>query len=363
MIRYEDLHQANKNFFQAFRENFNLVLESGRFILGEQVRKFEFDFAKYHNILHCIGVASGLDALTLSLKALALDAGSEIIVPSNTYIATILAIVHAGLKPVLVEPDVNTYNLDPSKVEDAISAKTKAIMVVHLYGRCCEMDEIQKLCRQYHFLLIEDCAQSHGAKYKNQLSGTFGQCAGFSFYPTKNLGCLGDGGAVLCKDEKIADIIRSLRNYGSSEKYNNEYAGYNSRLDELQAAFLQVKLKALDQINAHKRKLAALYLNHLGKDFIRPVTDPDHFDVYHIFAIRHPARNELREYLLRNGIETEVHYPIPPHHQKALKTFFNNSSFPISELIHNTILSLPCSFAHTEENIYQVIQIINNFKK
>jgi dTDP-4-amino-4,6-dideoxygalactose transaminase len=361
MIPYEDLHQVNKNFFQAFRENFNLVLESGRFILGEQVRKFEFEFARYHNILHCIGVASGLDALTLSLKAFGLSTGSEVIVPSNTYIATILSIIHAGLKPVLVEPDINTYNLDPSKIEDSISSNTRAIMVVHLYGRCCEMDEIKKLCRQHDLLLIEDCAQSHGAKYKDQLSGTFGDCAAFSFYPTKNLGGLGDGGAVLCTDEKIAALIRSLRNYGSSKKYNNEYTGYNSRLDEIQAAFLQVKLKSLDEINAHKRKLAALYLNHLNAQFTRPATDPDHFDVYHIFTVRHPARNELREYLLRNGIETEIHYPIPPHHQKAFKSIFNNSSFPISELIHNTILSLPCSFAHTEENIYHVIETINNF--
>jgi len=361
MIRYEDLYQVNKNFFQAFRENFNLVLESGRFILGDRVRQFEIDFASYHDSPYCIGVGNGLDALVLSLKALELKPGSEVIVPSNTYIATILAILHADLIPVMVEPDINTYNIDPLKIEAAVSMKTKAIMVVHLYGRCCDMDEVRKICQLHKLILLEDCAQSHGAKYKNQLCGTFGECAGFSFYPTKNLGCLGDGGAVLCKDEKIAEMIRSLRNYGSSKKYYTDYLGYNSRLDEIQAAFLQVKLKFLEQINGHKRKLAALYIKNLKKDFISPVEDADHFDVYHIFPVRHPQRDKLRAYLLQSGIETEVHYPLPPHQQQALKNIFKKSSYPISETIHDTIVSLPCSFAHSAENIYQVIETMNKF--
>jgi dTDP-4-amino-4,6-dideoxygalactose transaminase len=362
MVPYEDLKLVNKPFTECFRQQFENLLSSGWYILGDQVRRFENDFASYHHLPHCIGVANGLDALILSLKALQLKEGSEVLVPSNTYIATILAIIHNGHVPVLVEPDIHTYNIDPGKIEDLITKKTAAVLVVHLYGKCCKMDEIMDICRRHGLALIEDCAQSHGAKYKGQLCGTFGDMAAFSFYPTKNLGCLGDGGAVLTKDDKLADPVRMLRNYGSSEKYRNKYVGYNSRLDELQAAFLQVKLKSLATINAHKKQLASIYINQLREDFIRPSIDRDHDDVYHIFTVRHSKRDELRKHLAAHGIGTEVHYPVPPHRQEALNNIFANNSYPVSEQIHQTILSLPCSTAHSVEDVQRVVTVMNEFR-
>ena len=361
MIRYEDLKASNQHLFKSFRERFDQVLESGWFILGNHVKEFEEKFAAFHRLPYCIGVGNGLDALVLSMKSYDIPLGSEIIVPSNTYIATILAVIHAGLKPVLVEPNIATYNIDPSKIEEALTPKTRGVLVVHLYGKCCEMDRIIQICKQHALLLFEDCAQSHGAKYKDQLAGTFGDCAGFSFYPTKNLGALGDGGAVLCKMEQTAARIRSLRNYGSSIKYQNDQVGFNSRLDELQAAFLTIKLNALEQFTTHKRKLASLYHQYLKDDFIKPEVNPDYFDVYHIYSIRHAERTKLKAYLYQNEIETEIHYPIPPHQQKALSELFAPSQFPVAELIHQSILSLPCSFAHSEEDIYRVIEVMNKF--
>jgi dTDP-4-amino-4,6-dideoxygalactose transaminase len=361
MIRYEDLKAANTFLFTAFRESFEKVLDSGWFILGNHVKKFEEKFSAYHQMPHCIGVGNGLDALVLSLKALSIPEGSEVIVPSNTYIATILAIIHAGLKPVLVEPNLSTYNIDPSRIEEAITPFTKAVLIVHLYGKCCEMDVIVNICKHHHLHLVEDCAQSHGAKYKQQLCGTFGDCAAFSFYPTKNLGALGDGGAVLCKNDDTRSRIQALRNYGSLKKYHNIEIGYNSRLDEMQAAFLLVKLNVFDKITEHKRKLASLYQKNLKDDFIKPITDTDYFDVFHIYAVRHYQRDMLKTYLLQNEIETEIHYPVPPHHQPALKKYFSNKIFPLSETIHQTILSLPCSFAHSEEDVLKVIEVINKY--
>ncbi|HEY0679384.1 MAG TPA: DegT/DnrJ/EryC1/StrS family aminotransferase [Chitinophagaceae bacterium] len=361
MIPYEDLKLVNKEFSNDFLREFEKVLSSGWYILGDEVRKFEADFAAYHDIPHCIGVANGLDALILSLKTLNLPPGSEVIVPSNTYIATILSIIHCGLKPVLVEPRIDTYNIDPEKIAGFITSNTSAILVVHLYGKCCDMDPVLEICRHHRISLIEDCAQSHGARYKNRLCGTFGEAAAFSFYPTKNLGCLGDGGAVLTSDGSLETKIRLLRNYGSSRKYYNEEVGYNSRLDELQAAFLQVKLKKLHQINSHKKKLAELYRSHLSEAFIKPHFHSDYDDVFHIFTVRHERRDALREYLRVNGVNTEVHYPVPPHQQKALLPLLGQMEFPISEEIHKTILSLPCSTAHTEEDIYRVIEVMNKF--
>ncbi len=360
MVPYEDLKLVNQPFFEQFLQKFRSVSESGWYILGEQVKQFEAEFASYHKAENCIGVANGLDALILSLKAYFFKPGTEVIVPSNTYIATILAVLHAGLVPVLVEPDVFTYNIDATKLESAINEKTRAIMVVHLYGKCCDMDPIIEICKKNDLILIEDCAQAHGGKYKGKLSGTFGDCAGFSFYPTKNLGALGDAGAVICKDASIAEIIYSFRNYGSKKKYFNDHIGYNSRLDEFQAAFLLVKLEWLDKINTHKRKLASLYHQHLKEEFMKPIQSEDFYDVYHIFPVRHQKRNELKEYLLENKIMTEIHYPVPPHQQPALK-FLSDQRFPISEEIHRTILSLPCSFAHTEEQILNVIEVMNRF--
>lgn len=360
MIEYENLFKVNETFLKDFLTSFNNTFNSGWFILGKNVEKFEKEFASYIGNEYCVGVASGLDALILPLRYYNFEMGSEVIVPSNTYIATILSIVRCGLKPVLVEPDIKTYNIYPSKIEEAITQKTKAIMVVHIYGKCCDMDPIISLCKKHNLKLIEDCAQSHGAKYKNRMSGTFGDVNAFSFYPTKNLGALGDAGSVNTNDENIANTVRSLRNYGSGKKYYNERVGYNSRLDEVQAGFLSIKLKRLDEINSHKRRLASIYLKELKDDFIKPDVDSDYFDVYHIFNVRHPKRDSLKEFLLKNDIKTDIHYPIPPHKQKAMEGIIEGD-YPISEEIHNTTLSLPISFFHKDEDIYKVIEVMNKF--
>ncbi len=361
MIEYENLRSVNKPFFEEYIKSFKDTLESGWYILGENVKKFENEFANYLNSPNCIGVASGLDALILSLKAFDFEKESEVIVPSNTYIATILSILHCGLKPVLVEPDIRTYNIDPTRIEEKISQRTKAIMAVHLYGKPCEMDPILNICNKYNLKLIEDCAQSHGAKYKNKMTGTFGAFGAFSFYPTKNLGALGDAGSIITNDANLAIAIRRLRNYGSDLKYYNELIGFNSRLDEVQAGFLSVKLKKLDAINNHKRKLAQIYFDNLKDDFIKPHIDKNFFDVYHIFNIRHEKRDDLKDYLLKNGIKTDIHYPVPPHKQKAMKEIITEKNFPISEEIHRTTLSLPISYSHTEDDISKVIEIMNMF--
>jgi len=361
MIDYENLGKLNQSFFKGFEASFKATLESGWYVLGKNVANFENEFANYIGSNHCLGVASGLDALILSLKAFNFKEGDEVIVPSNTYIATILAIVHAGLKPVLVEPDINTYNIDPNKIEEKITSKTKAIMVVHLYGKVCKMDAITSICANHKLKLIEDCAQSHGATFKNKQSGTFGDFGCFSYYPTKNLGALGDAGSITTDNEELLAKVKQLRNYGSSVKYVNEIVGYNSRLDEVQAGFLSIKLKSLDKITAHKRELAKLYLTHLKADFIKPQVHEDYFDVYHIFNIRHPKRDELKAYLLKNNVKTEIHYPIAPNKQKAMQGIIDNEAYPISELIHQTTLSLPISFFHTEKDVMKVIEIMNKF--
>lgn len=361
MIEYENLSKVNKHFKEQFKNAFSDVLDSGWFILGERVEKFEKEFADYLQVQFCDGVASGLDALILSIKVLDLPKGSEIIVPSNTYIATILSIMQSGYIPVLVEPDLRTYNIDSSLIEASITKKTKAIVVVHLYGKPCDMDPIMSICRKHKLYLIEDCAQAHGATYKGKKVGSFGDLAAFSFYPTKNLGCLGDGGAVTTNVQEYHKKVRMLRNYGSDKKYHNTYIGINSRLDEIQAAFLSIKLKSLDEINKHKRALASLYLNNLNGDFILPVQNDDFFDVYHIFNIRHKRRDELKEYLLKNGIKTDIHYPIAPHKQKAL-SFLSKMKFPISEEIHSTTLSLPISTCNNVGDITKVTEVLNSFK-
>ena len=361
MIEYENLRKSNEKFYSEYRESFENTLESGWFILGERVKTFENEFAAYIGNKHCVGVANGLDALIICLKSLDIEKGSEVIVPSNTYIATILSVLNCGLIPVLVEPDIKTYNMDPLKVEEKISDKTKAIMVVHLYGKSCDMDPISALCDKYSLHLIEDCAQSHGAKYKNKTTGTFGVMSAFSFYPTKNLGALGDGGSVNTDDEALCETVKKYRNYGSLKKYINEIIGVNSRLDEIQAGFLSVELKHLDMINSHKRKLAGIYLKNLKDDFIKPEVHDDYYDVYHIFNVRHPQRDRLKEYLLDNGIKTDIHYPMSPHRQKAMDGFFDGQKFPVSDEIHNTTLSLPVSYCHSEDDLYRVIEIMNKF--
>lgn len=361
MIEYENLKKSNEQFFKEYRDKFDEILESGWYILGNNVKKFEENFSYFNNSKYTIGVASGLDALILSLKAFDFGKDSEIIVPSNTYIATILSVLHNGFKPVLIEPDLNTYNIDPSKIEAKVTKKTKAIMVVHLYGQPCDMKPIVELAIKYNLKIIEDCAQAHGAEYFGQKVGTFGVGA-FSFYPTKNLGALGDAGAIVTNDEELKNTILKLRNYGSSKKYYNDLVGYNSRLDEMQAGFLDVKLKYLDDITERKRGLAKIYLDNLDDRFIKPALKDGYKDVYHIFAIRYKKRDELKEYLLKNDIKTEVHYPVAPHKQIAMQNIISED-FPISQEIHETILSLPISYYHSENDIKRVVEVMNNYDK
>ncbi len=361
MIEYENLGKLNAPFFDEYEKAFKQTLESGWYILGNKVQAFETEFSAYCNTKHCIGLASGLDALILSLRSFDFEKGAEVIVPSNTYIATILSIIHNGLKPVLVEPDIATYNIDPAKIEEKITSKTRAIMVVHLFGKMCEMDSINAIAKKHNLKVIEDCAQAHGALYKNKKAGNWGDFGAFSFYPTKNLGAIADAGAMTTNDSDLADKIKTLRNYGSKTKYYNELVGFNSRLDEIQAAFLSVKLKKLDAINQHKRNLAKLYLSELKSYFIKPVVHPDYFDVYHIFNIRHEKRDALKEYLLQNQIKTEIHYPVAPNKQKAMAGIIDNQITPIAEKIHQTTLSLPISFYHSEQDILKVIEVMNKF--
>lgn len=361
MIEYENLRKLNEPFIEDYNLAFNRVIDSGWFILGNEVKSFEKTFAQWCGVSHCAGVANGLDALVLSLRSLGLERGDEVIVPSNTYIATILAIVQEGLKPVLVEPDIRTYNIDPAKIASAISSRTRVIMVVHLYGKCCDMKSILEIAKARTLFVIEDAAQAHGAKQDGKSVGTFGHLAAFSFYPTKNLGALGDAGAVTTNDDALDLSIRRLRNYGSERKYYNDVPGVNSRLDELQAAFLSRKLTRLNDINSHKRKLAALYQNGLKKDFILPHNDENYFDVFHIYNVRHEKRDALKQYLLKHEIGTEIHYPVAPVKQRAMKGIIDHFETPIAEEIHQTTLSLPISFFHTEKNILQVIDVMNQF--
>lgn len=361
MIEYENLRKVNEPFYEDYIKTFQSVLKSGWFVLGQQVKDFEQNFAAYCGTKYCIGTANGLDALTICLKALDFKEGQEVIVPSNTYIATILSILNCKLKPVLVEPDIRTYNLDPTLIEEAISSNTVAIMVVHLYGKCCDMEAIQAISKKHNLSIVEDCAQAHGAMFKGQKAGAFGDLSAFSFYPTKNLGALGDGGSINTNSQRLDEITRKFRNYGSNKKYHNDLIGVNSRLDEIQAAFLNQKLKRLHEINDHKRRLAFLYQKNLKSDFVKPQIHPDYHDVYHIYNIRHPRRNELKEYLLHKGIGSEIHYPVPPHRQNAMMGILDHYALPVSEEIHNTTLSLPISFFHKISDIEKIIEVMNEF--
>jgi dTDP-4-amino-4,6-dideoxygalactose transaminase len=361
MIEYENLRKSNELFFEEWKESFESVLQSGWFILGEKVKLFEKSFSSYCNVKYCTGTANGLDALTISLRAFKFDESAEVLVPSNTYIATILSVLHNNLKPVLVEPDINTYNIDPALIEEKITPHTRAIIVVHLYGKICDMDPINAIAEKYNLKVIEDCAQAHGATYKSRKAGSLSHAAAFSFYPTKNLGALGDAGALTTNDENLHESYNTLRNYGSKKKYYNEIIGFNSRLDEIQAAFLSIKLKYLDKINAHKKLLAGIYFKNLKSDFILPVVHKDYEDVYHIFNIRHENRDDLKKYLFEKDIQTEIHYPVSPDMQNAIKGIVNYSSNPISAEIHKTTLSLPVSFGNTEDEVYQIVEAMNKF--
>ncbi|MEO6813493.1 MAG: DegT/DnrJ/EryC1/StrS family aminotransferase [Ginsengibacter sp.] len=366
---FDDLHKPIK---QELLKAFEEVLDSNWFILGEKVKTFEQEFAEFCGVKNCVGVANGLDALILILEGYKqsgfMKNGDEILVPSNTYIASILAISRAGLTPVLVEPDINTYLIDENLIEQKITSKTKAILPVHLYGRLCNMIAINSIAKKYNLKVIEDCAQSHGASINGIKCGNLGDAAGFSFYPGKNLGALGDGGSVTTNDEELAQTIIALRNYGSHKKYENIYQGINSRLDEVQAAFLSVKLKNLNTDNQKRRKIAQYYIDHINSDLIRlPYTKftnvldlEDH--VWHVFAIRVAKRERFQNYLLQNGIQTVIHYPIPPHKQQAYAEW-NNDSYPVSEKIHEEIISLPISPVISDIQSKTVVDIVNTYQK
>lgn len=362
MIAYEDLARTNAPYMEAMRKSFDDTLASGWYVMGQNVSRFEQDFARYCGVAHCIGTGNGLDAIELCLRAFGFKPGSEVIVPANTYIATILAVLRSGLVPILVEPDPVTCNLDPGRIEAAITPRCVAILPVHMYGKTCRMGPILGIARTHGLKIIEDAAQAHGARYRQAKAGAMGDCNAFSFYPTKNLGALGDGGAVTTNDPDLAKRIARLRNYGSSIKYQFDEIGCNSRLDEIQAGFLGVKLAYLDEINQHKRELAQAYLRLLPDTFIKPVVEADHFDVYHIFNIRHERRDALRDWLRERGIGTDIHYPIAPHRQPALRHLFEGAEFPISDSIHATTLSLPIARFHTIQDIERVAQAIVDFR-
>ncbi|MCW3118466.1 MAG: 4-keto [Chitinophagaceae bacterium] len=365
MIKFLDLQKINQQHSDEFKKAIGRVLDSGWYLLGNEVKQFEKNFASFCQADHCVGVANGLDALILILKAYKIQGlmkdGDEIIVPANTYIASILAITATNLKPVLVEPALNTYNLDTSLIEKAITPRTKAVMIVHLYGQCAYNDKVKEICDQYGLKLIEDNAQAQGAVYKGKKTGSLGDAAGTSFYPGKNLGALGDGGAVTTNDPELAEVVRTVANYGSKVKYVNEYLGQNSRLDEIQAAILDVKLGQLNDDNQRRREVANRYHAKIKnpKIVLPHIVSPEGH-VWHLFVIRTENRDQLQQYLADNKIQTLVHYPIPPHKQTAYKEW-NVQRFPITEKIHNEVLSLPISPVLTEDEVSYVIEIINRY--
>lgn len=360
-IPYENLALANKSFVAALRFQFDEVVQAGWFIQGARLSQFEKQFAAYCGTSYCAGVGNGSDALALALRSFGFSAGAEVIVPANTCIATILAILNAGLHPVLVEPDPDTCNLSPEAIGPAVTGKTVAVVPVHLYGKCCPMEEINHEAERHGLKVVEDAAQAHGATYKGRKAGAWGHLAAFSFYPTKNLGALGDGGAVTTNRADGDEFVRQMRNYGATSRNEHNLPGVNSRLDELQAAFLSVKLQSLDKMIRHKQTLAGLYHEGLKSSFRKPVRQKDFVDTHHIYHVRHPRRDALRQYLLENGIHAEIHYPVPPHRQNALKQRYGHLSFPITEEIHATTLSLPVSTIHSEKDIERVIDVMNRF--
>ncbi len=373
MVKFLDLKKINESFEPELSQAIKNVLDSGWYLLGNEAKAFEFDYSSFLGVKHCIGVANGLDALRLILRAYIelgiMKEGDEIIVPANTYIATILAITENRLVPVLVEPDITTYNIDPFKIEERINSNTKAILIVHLYGQNSMHKEIFRLGNKYNLKLIEDNAQAHGCFYHERRTGALGHSAGHSFYPGKNLGAIGDAGAVTTDDDDFAEIIRTIANYGSKIKYQCLYKGLNSRLDEIQAAILRVKLNRLDEDNRCRKGIARYYINNIktlnltlplpGKNDDNEFEKNDH--VWHVFAVRHPKRDILQKYLNDNEIQTLIHYPIPPHKQKAYAEW-NHLNLPVTEKIHNEILSLPISPVMNISETEKVVDIINEFK-
>ncbi|MGG2053019.1 DegT/DnrJ/EryC1/StrS family aminotransferase [Lysinibacillus pakistanensis] len=362
MIPFLDLKKINEQHHDLITQAIDKVVNSGWYILGESVNEFEEKFATYCGTKYCVGVANGLDALTLIIKAYGIGKGDEVLVPSNTYIASILAISANGATPILVEPDLNTYNIDPLNIEKHITDRTKAIMVVHLYGQSGDMKPINEIAKKYNLKVIEDCAQAHGAIYEEKRVGNLGDAAAFSFYPGKNLGALGDAGAITTNDEELYINLKAYRNYGSHKKYENIYKGVNSRLDEMQAAILSVKLDFLDDENNHRRKIAKYYLENINNDkVVLPKIEVDSQHVWHVFVIRTDNRDKLQKYLLDNEIRTIIHYPIPPHKQEAYVEW-NHLSYEISEKIHKEILSIPVSPVMTMDEAKKVVEVINKYE-
>lgn len=365
MIKFLDLQKINQQCAEELKQAAAEVIDSGWYLMGNKLKQFETSLAIYSGVEHAIGVANGLDALRLIFKAYIemgiMQEGDEVIVPANTYIASILAITDNRLIPVLVEPSIKDYNLDLSSVEANITARTRAILVVHLYGQVCWSAELEAIAKKHQLKVIEDNAQAIGAIYKGKRTGALGDAAGFSFYPGKNLGALGDAGAVTTNDTALAAAIRALGNYGSTQKYINEYQGLNSRLDEIQAAFLNVKLKYIDAENARRMEIAAYYRQHItNPEIILPMINETEGHVFHLFVIRTKKRDELQIYLQNNGIQTLIHYPIPPHKQKAYKKW-NELEFTITEQIHEQVISLPISPVMTDIEVKEVITITNGF--
>jgi len=374
MVKFLDLQKINAQYETEIKEAVNRVIDSGWYLQGKENERFEANYATYIGSKNCIGVANGLDALIWILRAYiemgVMQEGDEVIVPANTYIASILAITENNLKPVLVEPNINSFQIDDSLIEQAITSKTKAIMIVHLYGQCAYTENIGELCKKYKLKLIEDNAQAVGCIYSavsgkqqaaRRKTGSLGDAAGHSFYPGKNLGALGDGGAVTTNDDELAKVIRALANYGSSQKYVFKYTGRNSRLDEIQATILDVKLKYLDADTKKRKQVADYYLENIKQpDIILPKRTNRDAHVFHLFPIRTKRRDELQRYLTENGIQTLIHYPIPPHKQECYKNL-NHLSLPITEQIHFEELSLPMSPVMSEDEVKNVVNVINNW--
>ena len=367
MIKFLDLQKITQKYSDEIHEAVNRVVDSGWYLQGKENEKFEADYAQYIGTRYAIGCANGLDALIWIFRAYVemgvMQPGDEVIVPANTYIASILAISENGLKPVLVEPCIETYQIDDSKIEKAITERTKAILIVHLYGQCAYTDKIGELCKKYSLKLLEDNAQAHGCKFNGRKTGSLGDAAGHSFYPGKNLGAFGDAGAVTTDDEELAKVVRAVANYGSQKKYVFKYCGRNSRLDEIQAAVLDVTLKHLDEDVEFRKQVARYYIKHItNPDIITPIVKDWDAHVFHIFTIRCKKRDELQKYLAGNSVQTIIHYPIPPHRQECYKEW-NKLSFPITEQIHDEELSLPMSPVMTEEEVKTVIELLNRWER
>jgi len=367
IIPFVDVQKINARFETQFKERFQKFLDKGWYILGDEVAQFEAAFASYCSVEHCIGVGNGLDALRLILEGYKrigrLQKGDEVLVAAHTYIATLLAIEQAGLKPVLIDVNYKTFNFEERLLQNAITQKTKAIMPVHLYGELAPMNTVSAFAKAHDLIVVEDAAQAHGAQDKQgNIAGNLGDAAGFSFYPTKNLGALGDGGAITTNDSTLAQIVRQLRNYGTSSKYINEHIGFNSRLDEIQAAFLSIKLKTLDEDNERRRAIARSYIQNINNSEVTlPHYGTGKSHVFHLFVLRVRNRSHFIDYLKTNGIGTLIHYPIAPHRQRAFEKF-KTLQFPIAERLHNEVVSIPISPVMTDEEATQVINAINTYQ-